>query len=37
MGNIYPRFWMWYMGSSNFTGAMGDFLAAILGSKSAVQ
>jgi aromatic-L-amino-acid decarboxylase len=33
MGNIHPRFWMWYMGSSNFTGAMGDFLAAILGSN----
>lgn len=30
MGNIHPRFWMWYMGSSNFTGAMGDFLAAIV-------
>lgn len=33
MGNIHPRFWMWYMGASNFTGAMGDFLAAILGSN----
>ncbi|MCB0109629.1 MAG: hypothetical protein KDE53_27090, partial [Caldilineaceae bacterium] len=33
MGNIHPRFWMWYMGSSNFTGAMGDFLAAIIGSN----
>ena len=33
MGNIHPRFWMWYMGSSNFTGAMGDFMAAILGSN----
>jgi glutamate/tyrosine decarboxylase-like PLP-dependent enzyme len=33
MGNIHPRFWMWYMGSSNFTGAMGDFLAAVLGSN----
>lgn len=33
MGNIHPRFWMWYMGSSNFTGAMGDFLAAIVGSN----
>ncbi len=33
MGNIHPRFWMWYMGSSNFTGALGDFLAAILGSN----
>ena len=35
MGNIHPRFWMWYMGSSNFTGALGDFLAAILGSNLA--
>jgi aromatic-L-amino-acid/L-tryptophan decarboxylase len=33
MGNIHPRFWMWYMGSSNFTGALGDFLAAINGSN----
>ncbi|MGM0561805.1 MAG: pyridoxal phosphate-dependent decarboxylase family protein [Pseudomonadota bacterium] len=35
MGNIHPRFWMWYMGASNFTGALGDFLAAILGSNLA--
>ena len=33
MGNIHPRFWMWYMGASNFTGALGDFLAAVLGSN----
>lgn len=33
MGNIHPRFWSWYMGSSNFTGAMADFLAAIQGSN----
>ena len=33
MGNIHPRFWGWYMGSGNFTGAMGDFLAAIDGSN----
>jgi glutamate/tyrosine decarboxylase-like PLP-dependent enzyme len=33
MGNIHPRFWSWYMGSSNFTGALGDFLAAIQGSN----
>ena len=33
MGNIHPRFWMWYMGSGNFTGAMGDFMAAIIGSN----
>ena len=24
MGNVHPRFWAWYMGSSNYTGAMGD-------------
>ena len=30
MGNIHPRFWGWYMGASNFTGALGDFLAAQL-------
>ncbi|RWC89795.1 MAG: aspartate aminotransferase family protein [Mesorhizobium sp.] len=33
MGNIHPRFWSWYMGSSNLTGALGDFLAAIQGSN----
>lgn len=33
MGNIHPRFWAWYMGSSNYTGALGDFLAAVLGSN----
>lgn len=33
MGNIHPRFWGWYMGSSNFTGALGDFLAAVDGSN----
>lgn len=33
MGNIHPRFWMWFMGSSNVTGALADFLAAILGSN----
>ncbi len=33
MGNIHPRFWSWYMGTSNFTGALGDFLAAIQGSN----
>ncbi|MGE0238919.1 MAG: aspartate aminotransferase family protein [Parvibaculaceae bacterium] len=33
MGNIHPRFWSWYMGAGNFTGAMGDFLAAIQGSN----
>ena len=33
MGNIHPRFWMWYMGAGNFTGALADFLAAIDGSN----
>ena len=33
MGNIHPYFWAWYMGSSNFTGALGDFLAAVQGSN----
>jgi len=33
MGNIHPRFWSWYMGAGNFTGALGDFLAAIQGSN----
>lgn len=33
MGNVHPRFWSWFMGSSNLTGALGDFLAAIQGSN----
>ncbi len=33
MGNIHPRFWGWYMGASNLTGALGDFLAAVQGSN----
>lgn len=33
LGNIHPRFWSWYMGSSNFTGALADFLAAVQGSN----
>ena len=33
MGNIHPRFWAWFMGSSNFTGALGDFLATVDGSN----
>ena len=36
MGNHHPRFWMWYMGAGNFTGALGDFLAAIDGSNLGV-
>ena len=26
----HPRFWAWYMGSGNVTGALADFLAAVL-------
>jgi glutamate/tyrosine decarboxylase-like PLP-dependent enzyme len=33
MGNIHPRFWGWYMGAGDFTGALADFLAAIDGSN----
>jgi glutamate/tyrosine decarboxylase-like PLP-dependent enzyme len=33
MGNIHPRFWSWYMGTGNFTGALADFLAAVQGSN----
>jgi aromatic-L-amino-acid/L-tryptophan decarboxylase len=33
MGNVHPRFWGWYMGAGNFTGALADFLAAIDGSN----
>jgi aromatic-L-amino-acid/L-tryptophan decarboxylase len=33
MGNVHPRFWAWYMGAGNFTGALGDFLAAVDGSN----
>lgn len=33
MGNTHPRFWGWYMGASNFTGALADFLAAVDGSN----
>ena len=33
MGNVHPRFWMWYMGASNITGALADFLAALDGSN----
>ncbi len=33
MGNVHPRFWAWYMGAGNYTGALGDFLAAVQGSN----
>ena len=29
MGNVHPRFFAWYMGAGNFTGALGEFLAAV--------
>jgi aromatic-L-amino-acid decarboxylase len=35
MGNIHPRFFAWFMGSSSFTGALGEFLAAVQGSNLA--
>ncbi|MGO4815988.1 pyridoxal-dependent decarboxylase, partial [Cupriavidus sp. 2MCAB6] len=33
MGNIHPRFWSWFMGAGNFSGALGDFIAAVQGSN----
>ncbi|RAH97262.1 amino acid decarboxylase [Acuticoccus sediminis] len=33
MGNTHPRFWAWYMGAGNYTGALGEFLAAVDGSN----
>lgn len=33
MGNIHPRFWAWFMGAGNFTGALADFIAAVQGSN----
>lgn len=33
MGTIHPRFWGWYMGNGTVTGALGDFLAAIINSN----
>jgi aromatic-L-amino-acid/L-tryptophan decarboxylase len=33
MGGIHPMFFGWYMGASNFTGALADFIAAIDGSN----
>lgn len=33
MGNIHPRFWMWYMGSGSYSGALAEFIAAIDGSN----
>lgn len=33
MGNVHPRFWSWYMGAPELTGALADFLAAVDGSN----
>lgn len=33
MGNVHPRFFAWYMGAGTFTGALGEFLAAVQGSN----
>jgi glutamate/tyrosine decarboxylase-like PLP-dependent enzyme len=33
MGNQHPRFWAWYMGAGDLTGALADFLAAVDGSN----
>lgn len=33
MGNIHPRFWMWFMGSGSFSGALAEFIAAVDGSN----
>lgn len=33
MGNVHPRFWGWYMGAGDLTGALADFLAGVDGSN----
>ena len=33
MGTIHPRFWAWYMGAGTVTGALADFLAAVMNSN----
>lgn len=33
MGNVHPRFWAWYMGAGDLTGALADFLAGVDGSN----
>ena len=33
MGNVHPRFFSWYMGAGDLTGALADFLAAVDGSN----
>ena len=33
MGTTHPRFWAWYMGNGTVTGALADFLSAIMNSN----
>jgi len=33
MGTIHPRFWAWYMGNGTVSGALADFMAAIMNSN----
>lgn len=33
MGTIHPRFWAWYMGQGTVTGALADFLSAVMNSN----
>jgi len=35
MGNIHPRFWAWVMGNGSMSGAMAEFLAAVMNSNVA--
>jgi len=35
MGNIHPRFWAWVMGNGGMTGALAEFLAAVMNSNAA--
>lgn len=30
MGNVYFKFWVWYMGSGMFLGVLGDFWVFIM-------
>ena len=34
MGNIHPRFWAWVMGNGGMTGALAEFLAAVMNSNA---
>lgn len=33
MGNIHPRFWAWVMGNGGMSGALAEFLAAVMNSN----